>query len=92
MNLSRLESETIISFNEQDHTADIQTYNGALKRKLSTLCEARPDEAKHKRTDEYGDMYFTVPKKRIKVNASRILSEKELEQRMGALKRIHNQF
>ena len=92
MSLSLLERETIISFNEEEKTADIQTYNGALKRKMSTLCEARPDEAKYKRTDEYGGMYFTVPKKWIKVNATRIPSEKQLATLSEMRKRLKNQF
>lgn len=80
-NLTNIERETQINFNEAEQTADVYTYNGALKRRLSELCESRPDEAKHYKTDQYGGMSFTVPKKWIKVNPSRILSDEEKERR-----------
>lgn len=89
MSLSRLEQETLIGFNEDEKTADIQTYNGALKRKLTTLCKNRPEEAKHIRTDQYGGMYFTVPKKWVKVNAGVILTD---EQRAEYSERAKQRF
>ena len=86
MSLSKYEKETLISFNEDEGTADIQTYNGSLKRKLLSLCESRPDEAKQIRTDQHGGMYFTVPKKWVKVNATKILSAKVREKFTAQLK------
>ena len=86
MSLSKYEKETLISFNEDEGTADIQTYNGSLKRKLLSLCESRPDEAKHVQTDQHGGMYFTVPKKWVKVNATKILSAKVREKFTAQLK------
>lgn len=77
-NLTNVERETVINFNEAEQTADVYTYNGALKRRLSKLCESRPDEVKHEKTDQYGGMSFTVPKSWIKVSATRIPSEKQL--------------
>ena len=77
MSLSRYEQETVINFNEEEKTATIYTYNGRLKRKLFELCESRPEEAKHMKDDGFGRMTFEVPKKWIKVNAPRILSDKE---------------
>lgn len=79
MSLSRIEQETVILFNEADALASIYTYNGALKRKLSGLCAARPDEAKQIKDDGQGGLTFEVPKRWIKITASRILTE---EQRM----------
>lgn len=75
MSISRMEQETAILFNEDEATASVQTYNGALKRKLAALCKSRPEQVKHVRTDEHGGMYFTIPKKWVKVNAERILSD-----------------
>ena len=92
MSLSRLEQETLISFNEEDKIADIQTYNSALKRKLTALCVSRPEEAKHIRTDQYGGMYFTVPKKWVKVNAGVILTDEQREKKSAIAKALRNRF
>lgn len=89
MSLTKLEQETIVLFNEGEPTADIQTYNGALKRKLLTLCESHPEQARHIHTDEYGGMRFTVPKKWIRINAGKSLSK---EQRMKLAQRAREQF
>ena len=77
MNLTPFEQETIILFNEQDHTADVQTYNSTLKHELFALCESHPDEAEHVRSYEQGGMYFTVPKMWIKIKAPQTVSKKQ---------------
>ena len=74
MSISRIEQETVILFNEDEATASVQTYNGTLKRKLAALCESYPEQAQHTRTDEHGGMYFTIPKRWVRVNAGRMLS------------------
>lgn len=73
-NLTRIEQETIINYNEAEETANVYTYSGTLKRKLLELCETRPDEAKHIKTNQHGGMDFTVPKKWIKVGPPRTLN------------------
>lgn len=84
MSLSRVEQETIILFNEAEATASVYTYNGALKRKLSGLCEDRPEEARQTKDDGRGGLTFTVPKRWIKVNASIILTEEQRRARAEA--------
>ena len=79
--LSRIEQETIILFNEAEPTASVYTYNGALKRKLTGLCETRSAEVKQTKDDGRGGITFEVPKRWVKVNASRILSEKQKKER-----------
>lgn len=81
--MTRLEQETIINFNEAEPTATIYTHNGALKRKLEALSDQRPAEAKRGRIFSDGGREYIVPKRWIKVNATRILSE---AQREAALK------
>lgn len=76
--LTREEQETIVIFNELDKTAKISTFNGSLIRKLSALCESRPDDCTGTKVNEIGEAFFTVPKRYIKVNATRILSEEQL--------------
>ena len=75
--MTRLEQETIINFNEAEPTATIYTHNGALTRKLETLAEQRPTEAKRGRAFSDGGREYIVPKRWVKVNASRILTEEQ---------------
>ena len=81
MSVSKIEQETVILFNEAEPTASVYTYNGALKRKLSGLCDIRPTEARQTRDDGRGGLTFEVPKRWIKVNASRILTAEQKEER-----------
>jgi hypothetical protein len=86
-NLTQEEKETIILFNEADNTASVTTFNGALIRKLSALCETRPDEATGKGPDESGEFTFTIPKRWIRVNAGQILTDEQKLERSDRGKR-----
>ena len=44
MELSRLEQETIILFNEAEPTAEIYTHNNKLREKLERLSQKHPDK------------------------------------------------
>lgn len=44
------ERETIITFNEKEPTASVYTMNGALIRKLDSLTQSRPDDARRVKT------------------------------------------
>ena len=57
MALSRIEQETIISFNEAEPTASVYAHNGRLRRRLEQLERDRPDEVSR---DHAGD--FVIPK------------------------------
>ena len=74
MTLSKIEQETIIIYNELEKTANIDTCNKALSKKLKALEQERPEEVRFVREDSFGVRYI-VPKKWVKVNPSRILSE-----------------
>lgn len=86
MSVSRLEQETIINFNEAEPMATIYTHNGALKRKLAKLAKERPADVRHSRSFPEGAEEYVVPKRWVRVNASRILSE---AQREAALKNVN---
>lgn len=78
MSLTLYEQETIILFNEAEKTASVYTHNRALIRKLEKLAEDRPDDCRLKRKDpENRAAEYIVPKKWIKINAPRQLSEEE---------------
>lgn len=74
---SRSEQETLINFNEAEPTAIIYTQNGALKRKLAKLADERPADVHLNRRFPDGAEEYTIPKKWVKVNASRILTEEQ---------------
>lgn len=85
MTTSRLEQETIIGFNEAEATASVYTHNGALKRKLEKLARERPADVQLSRRYPEGAVEYTIPKRWVRVNATRILSE---AQREAALKSV----
>ena len=85
MSTSRLEQETIIGFNEAEATASVYTHNGALKRKLEKLAKERPADVQLSRRYPEGAVEYTIPKRWVRVNATRILSE---AQREAALKNV----
>ena len=77
--LSREERETIINFNEADKTASIYTHSAALKRKLDALAASRPGECKKTRLFPDGGAEYETPKKWVRVNASRVLTDAQRE-------------
>lgn len=86
--LSLEERETVITFNELDSAATIFTYNPALIRKLDKLTEERSDEVSMFRAESINGIQLRechVPKKWVKVNASRIVSEEERAKRAELL-------
>lgn len=86
MTLTSQEKETIICFNEAEPIAEVFTYNGRMLRELSKLAEDRPNEAQHISDNGTGGSTYRVPKKWVKIRASRILTE---EQRTAAVERAH---
>lgn len=76
---SRIEQETIFLFNEEEKTASIYTFNKSLQKKLAALAKERPEECyldKPQNTLD-GAVEYIIPKKWIKIRASRILSDEE---------------
>lgn len=83
--MTRFEQETIIGFNEAEATASVYTHNGALKRKLEKLAKERPADVQLSRRYPEGAVEYTIPKRWVRVNATRVLSE---AQREAALKNV----
>lgn len=90
MPLSKLERETIITYNEAEAEAEIYTYNRPLQRKLEKLSQEHPEDVKILCTDKTGSKTFRLPKKFVTVRASRQIS-KELQEKMAqsARERFH---
>ena len=74
MKLSRIEQETIINFNEAEHTASIYTHNAAMKDRLLGLCRDHPFQVRQTADNGRGGLTFELPKKWLKVTPPRILS------------------
>ena len=72
------ERETIVLFNEAEATAEIETHNVVLRRRLEAIRCERPDEIKHTHHDSYSDIYV-FPKKWVKIIPPRGASEKQRE-------------
>ena len=75
MTLTNQERETIITFNEADDYAVVDTCNKAWINKLDKLVSCNP-KIIGDRTDEFGKRYI-MPKSWIKVRAPREISEQE---------------
>lgn len=89
MSRTNLEKETIVLFNQAESTADMTVYDSKLKRRLAVLAEERPDECKLVREFADGSADYIFPKRWVKINPSRILTEEQLEQsRATALERF----
>jgi len=80
--MKRIEQETIVIFNEEEPTASVQIYNSRLKKKLEKAHAERPSEVFR---DAGGD--YIIPKSWIKINPTRILSEKERQRRAEKIQR-----
>jgi len=76
--LSRIERETVILYNEAEATAEIETYNAAMKRRLDIIRRKHPDCITLVRHDDYADTY-TFPKSWVKIIPPRGASEKQRE-------------
>ena len=75
---SAVERETIILYNEGEPTAEIETHNAAMKRRLDALRRGRPEEITHTGHDSFTDTY-AFPKKWIKIVPPRGASDKQRE-------------
>ena len=75
MTLTNQERETIITFNEADDFAVVDTCNKAWINKLDKLVSCNPKIVGDK-SDEFGKRYL-LPKSWIKVRAPREISDEE---------------
>ena len=73
-----VERETIILFNEGEMTAEIETSNVAIKRRLEVIQREHSEEITLVRHSEYADTYI-FPKKWIKIIPPRKATKKQWE-------------
>lgn len=67
MELSRIEQETIILFNEAEDTASVYTHNKKLREKLERLSLKYPDKITLEQPHRGDAVSYIVPKKSIVV-------------------------
>lgn len=92
MQLSKLEQETVISFNEDEKTANVYTFNSSLQKQLEQLQQERPDECKLYRESCFGKAKeYTIPKKWIKIRPPRILTEEHKALRRNIISQVNQQ-
>lgn len=79
MNLSRMESETGINYNDEESFAIIYTANAALKRKLNMLCKLHPGQFKHQILigDDEEIQSYHIPKKCVFIKTPSVISEED---------------
>lgn len=88
MELTKIEQETIILYNEEEPTANVYTHDPKLTEKLARLSDAYPEQIKPGGTAHEGAVSYTVPKKlvsiRAPVSASRRDKLREHQKNTGA--------
>lgn len=82
-----IEKETYINFNDAELNAVLCTYNAAWLRKMDDLSRDNPCVQAIKRTDGYGE--YSLPKKWVKVNPPRQLSEERKQKLVEQLRVIN---
>ena len=85
MELTKIERETIINFNEEEDIAHIYTCNKRLQNKLDELCSKRNDISREVLHD-YGVVY-KLPKAWVKVSPPRQLTEEQRQDLSDRAKR-----
>lgn len=87
MNLTKLEKETILLFNEQEDEAELYTYSKKLTRKLSLAAERNPQLYKLISTDSDGGVCYRFSKKPLSVRFLEPISQEERQIRSERAKR-----
>ena len=93
MNLTRIEQETIILFNEGENEAEVYTHNAKLKKKLKAAMEKHPNLYRLKATNKYGGVTYIFPKKYLTIIFRGDISEEEqanLAKRLEAARAVQN--
>ncbi len=77
--LTKYEKETIVLFNEAENTANIYTYNTALKNRLAKFSKENPNCAKLITEYPCGAVAYEIDKKRLSIRFTAPYSEERRE-------------
>jgi len=75
--LTKLERETIITFNEAEDFAIVFTCHEPLKRRLAILATKRPKEIHLLRSTPHGSVEYRMPKDCVRINMPREISDEQ---------------
>ena len=67
MKLTKLEKETIISFNEEEDFANVYTSNSHLKKRLAEISKENPESCQFLHKDSCGFVWYNIDKHLIQV-------------------------
>lgn len=90
MNRSRLEQETIQSYNQEEKEGYVYTFDPKLIRKLRKWEEENPTECRLVKEGPEGSVEYVVPKKWIRVAPSkkRELTEEQIEELKARMAKV----
>ena len=90
--ITGVEKETVILFNEAEKTAQIATYNGRWKRRLNELCKSEPETFQcTSPEDKDGYAVYTCNKKRLSLpHRKREITEEQRKQCAERMKAYRN--
>jgi hypothetical protein len=90
MSLTRLESETGISYNDEEDTAIVYTANSPLMRRLDDLCKRFPKEFQRHILigDDEEIKSYKIPKKYVQIRMPKVLDAKEIARRKASGERL----
>lgn len=71
MQITKLEKETVINYNDAEQTASVYTFNRALQRKLDKLAQEFPDCVRLARKFPGGAVEYELPKKLVAIRKPR---------------------
>ena len=73
--LTKYEKETIVLFNEGEDTAQIQTYNAGLRKRLAAFSKKYPDLCRLEKSCGQGGVSYTLDKSRLSIRLQPPYSE-----------------
>lgn len=91
MGRTKLEKETIINFNEAEDTAQIYTFNAALKQRLSSFSQQHPELCQLVRQSKDGGVTYCVEKSRLSIRLIQPISEEQREKRSENMRKNREQ-
>ncbi|MDL2234112.1 molecular chaperone [Ruminococcaceae bacterium OttesenSCG-928-L11] len=92
MNLTQIEKETIILFNEGEPTATIYTHNEKLKAQFAEYTRQYPDVMTHSSVDEHGALHAMLPKTKLRILFRKPRSEKQQQVSMENARRFRERL
>jgi hypothetical protein len=88
MKLTKYEQETVILWNNDTDRADIYTCDSKLKRKLQSFLDEKNHDVVREKENEYS-LTCSIPKKWIRIQKPRSLSEKQRKELTLRMKRLN---